>query len=382
MKDIPSAVFSDSKPHYELLDGLRGVAALLVICYHIFEGFATSPLDQHFNHGYMAVDFFFILSGFVIGYAYDDRWNTTLTLKGFFKRRLVRLHPMVIMGALLGAVSYCIQGCVKWDGSQVPFTMVLIALLLNIFLLPVVPGTGADVRGNNEMYPLNGPSWSLFFEYIGNILYALFIRKFSTRALTALVVVAGAGLASFGIFNLSGYGHLGVGWSMIDYNLLGGFLRLMFSFSVGLLMSRIFRPVKIKGAFWICSAVLAVLFTVPHLGGEGHLWINGLYESVCAIVIFPMLVWLGASGKTTDKITSNICKFLGDISYPLYVVHYPIMYLFYWWLWSGEEKIPFSQAWPTAIIVVAASILTAYVCMRFYDIPLRKWLASKFLAKK
>ena len=381
MKDIPSAAFSDSKPHYELLDGLRGVAALLVICYHIFEGFATSPLDQHFNHGYMAVDFFFILSGFVIGYAYDDRWKTTLTLKGFFKRRLIRLHPMVIMGALLGAVSYCIQGSVKWDGTQVPFTMVLIALLLNLFLLPVVPGTGADVRGNNEMYPLNGPSWSLFFEYIGNILYALFIRKFSTRALTVLVIAAAAGLASFGISNLSGYGHLGVGWSMIDYNLLGGFLRLMFSFSVGLLMSRIFKPAKVKGAFWICSAVLAVLFTVPHLGGSGRLWINGLYESVCAIVIFPALVWLGASGKTTDKVTSTVCKFLGDISYPLYVVHYPLMYLFYWWLWSGEEKIPFSQAWPVAVVVIIASIILAYLCLRFYDIPLRKWLASRFINK-
>ena len=381
MKDIPSAAFSDSKPHYELLDGLRGVAALLVICYHIFEGFATSPLDQHFNHGYMAVDFFFILSGFVIGYAYDDRWKTTLTLKGFFKRRLIRLHPMVIMGALLGAVSYCIQGSVKWDGTQVPFTMVLIALLLNLFLLPVVPGTGADVRGNNEMYPLNGPSWSLFFEYIGNILYALFIRKFSTRALTVLVIAAAAGLASFGISNLSGYGHLGVGWSMIDYNLLGGFLRLMFSFSVGLLMSRIFKPAKVKGAFWICSAVLAVLFTVPHLGGTDRLWINGLYESVCAIVIFPALVWLGASGKTTYKVTSTVCKFLGDISYPLYVVHYPLMYLFYWWLWSGEEKIPFSQAWPVAVVVIIASIILAYLCLRFYDIPLRKWLASRFINK-
>ena len=381
MKDIPSAAFSDSKPHYELLDGLRGVAALLVICYHIFEGFATSPLDQHFNHGYMAVDFFFILSGFVIGYAYDDRWKTTLTLKGFFKRRLIRLHPMVIMGALLGAVSYCIQGSVKWDGTQVPFTMVLIALLLNLFLLPVVPGTGADVRGNNEMYPLNGPSWSLFFEYIGNILYALFIRKFSTRALTVLVIAAAAGLASFGISNLSGYGHLGVGWSMIDYNLLGGFLRLMFSFSVGLLMSRIFKPAKVKGAFWICSAVLAVLFTVPHLGGTDRLWINGLYESVCAIMIFPALVWLGASGKTTDKVTSTVCKFLGDISYPLYVVHYPLMYLFYWWLWSGEEKIPFSQAWPVAVVVIVASIILAYLCLRFYDIPLRKWLASRFINK-
>ena len=77
-----------SKPHYGILDGLRGVAALMVIWYHIFEGFATSPIDQKFNHGYLAVDFFFILSGFVIGYAYDDRWKS-MKIKDFFKRRLI-----------------------------------------------------------------------------------------------------------------------------------------------------------------------------------------------------------------------------------------------------------------------------------------------------
>lgn len=91
MQKISSSAFADSKPHYVLLDGLRGVAALLVIWYHVFEGFATSPIDQKFNHGYLAVDFFFILSGFVIGYAYDDRWKTTMTQKEFFKRRLIRL---------------------------------------------------------------------------------------------------------------------------------------------------------------------------------------------------------------------------------------------------------------------------------------------------
>lgn len=106
MQQKTSAAFIDSKPHYELLDGLRGVASLLVIWYHVFEGFATSPLDQRFNHGYLAVDFFFILSGFVIGYAYDDRWKKTMTVGNFFKRRLIRLHPMVVIGCVLGAISY------------------------------------------------------------------------------------------------------------------------------------------------------------------------------------------------------------------------------------------------------------------------------------
>lgn len=289
MQKISSSAFADSKPHYVLLDGLRGVAALLVIWYHVFEGFATSPIDQKFNHGYLAVDFFFILSGFVIGYAYDDRWKTTMTQKEFFKRRLIRLHPMVVMGAVLGAITFCIQGCEQWDGTRVSISMVMLAMLLNLFLIPAVPGTGPEVRGNGEMYPLNGPSWSLFFEYIGNILYALFIRRLSTKALTILVVIAGIGLASFSIFNLSGNYHLGVGWSMIDYNLIGGFLRMLFAFSIGLLMSRIFKPVHIKGAFWMCSVATLVLLSMPYVGGHTSQWMNGIYDAVCTILIFPLL---------------------------------------------------------------------------------------------
>ena len=382
MEKTTSAAFADSKPHYELLDGLRGVAALVVMWYHVFEGFATSPIDQGFNHGYLAVDFFFILSGFVIGYAYDDRWKKTLTTREFFKRRLIRLHPMVIMGVVLGAITYYMQGCERWDGTQVGTSMLMLAMLLNLFLIPMAPGAAADVRGNSEMYPLNGPNWSLFFEYIGNILYALFIRKLSTRWLAVLVALAGAGLAGYAIGNGSGYGHLGVGWSLAGTNFPGGMLRLMFAFSAGLLMSRVFKPVHIRGAFWLCSLAVVVLLSMPHVGGTERLWLNGLYDSVCVIVIFPLLVWLGASGKATDSGTSRVCKFCGDISYPVYVVHYPFMYLFYAWLWGGEEKIPFAQAWPYALLVFFGSIALTYLILKVYDEPVRRWLARRFLKQK
>ena len=250
----PAAAFADTKPHYDILDGLRGVAALLVIWYHVFEGFATSPLDQRFNHGYLAVDFFFLLSGFVIGYAYDDRWRGRMTLGAFFRRRLIRLHPMVVLAAVLGAVAFCLQGSVRWDGTPVAFPTVLAAMLLAMLLLPVAPGAGAEVRGNGEMFPLNGPSWSLFFEYIGNILYALVLRRLSTRALAALVALTGTGLAAFAVGDLSGFGHLGVGWSLGDHNLLGGLLRLAFSFPAGLLLARIFRPVAVRAARRRCGS--------------------------------------------------------------------------------------------------------------------------------
>ena len=373
---ISAAAFADTKPHYDLLDGLRGVAALMVIFYHVFEAFATSPIDQRFNHGYLAVDFFFILSGFVIGYAYDDRWKT-MTTKDFIKRRLIRLHPMVVLGAVLGVIAFCIQGCEKWDGTQVSISMVMLALLINLFLIPAVPGSGPEIRGNGEMYPLNGPSWSLFFEYIGNIMYALFIRRMSTKALTALVVLAGIGLASFAIFNFSGAGHLGVGCTMEEYNLIGGFLRVLFSFSIGLLMSRVFKPIPVKGAFWICSLAIVVLLSMPYVGNGEALWMNGIYDSVCAILIFPMLVYLGASGKTTDKHSARICKFLGDISYPLYMVHYPLIYLYFGWV--KKENLTFAEAWPEAVALVVGSIVLAYISLKLYDEPVRRSLTKRFL---
>ncbi|WP_346701832.1 acyltransferase [uncultured Alistipes sp.] len=382
MENHASAAFADSKPHYELLDGLRGVAALVVIWYHVFEGFATSPVDQRFNHGYLAVDFFFILSGFVVGYAYDDRWKRrALTLTDFIKRRLIRLHPMVVLGAVLGAVTFCLQGSVQWDGTPVSFSSVLLALLLGLFLIPALPGSAPEVRGNGEMYPLNGPTWSLFFEYIGNLCYALFLRRLPTRWLAGFVTLTGAGLAAFAVGNGSGYGHLGVGWSLADHNLVGGSLRLLFAFPMGLLLSRVFRPVAVRGAFWICSLAIVGLLSVPYVGDGTVPWMNGLYDTVCVLVLFPLLVWLGASGRATDRKTSGICKFLGDISYPVYVIHYPFMYLFYAWLWRGDA-IPFAEAWPVAAGLFVGSILLAWMVLKVYDEPVRRWLTRRFLQRR
>lgn len=379
MQKISAAAFTDTKPHYELLDGLRGVAALLVVWYHVFEGyaFAQGSLIEGINHGYLAVDFFFILSGFVIGYAYDDRWSKSLTMKGFFKRRLIRLHPMVLMGALLGAITFFVQGCVQWDGTHVATSMVMLSLLCTLFFIPALPGARYEVRGNGEMFPLNGPTWSLFFEYIGNILYALFIRHLSNRALTVLVALLGIGWFSFASFDLSGYGNMGVGWTLDGMNFIGGLLRMLFPFSMGMLLSRNFKPIQVRGAFWICSIVLLVLFHVPYLEGMEPLCMNGLYESFCVILVFPFLIWIGASGKTTDKHSTMICKFLGDISFPLYIVHYPFMYLFYAWL-IEHQLYTLGETWQVVMCVYVWNVIVAYLCLKFYDEPVRKWLTRKF----
>ena len=383
MSNISASAFSDTKAHYDLLDGLRGVAALMVIWYHVFEGFAfaSNSAIETLNHGYLAVDFFFILSGFVIGYAYDDRWGKSLTMKDFFKRRLIRLHPMVIMGAVLGAITFCIQGSVQWDGTHVAISMIMLSLLCTIFFIPAMPGVGYEVRGNGEMFPLNGPCWSLFFEYIGNILYALFIRRLSNKALTVFVVLLGVALAAFAVFNVSTYGNIGVGWTLDGVNFLGGSLRMLFPFSLGMLMSRNFKAMKVKGAFWICAISLIALFSVPYLEGLEPLCMNGVYEAFCVIVAFPIILWIGASGTTTDKQSTKICKFLGDISYPVYVIHYPLMYLFYAWL-IENQLYTLGETWHVALCVFILSIILAYLCLKLYDEPIRKYLAKRLLSKK
>ncbi|QJD79812.1 acyltransferase family protein [Spirosoma rhododendri] len=370
--ELSANAFADTKPHYHILDGLRGIAALTVVCFHLFEAFATSHLDQKINHGYLAVDFFFILSGFVVGYAYDDRWQT-MTIQEFIKRRFIRLHPMVVIGAIIGAVMFYFQGCATWDVSAVSVPMLLIATCINACLIPAAPGF--EIRGVGEMFPLNGPTWSLLFEYIGNVLYAFILRTLSTGALALLVVLAGGGLAAFAIWGP--LGDICVGFALTDENLIGGFLRLLFSFSAGLLLARLFKPVDVRGIFWIGGLTIVVLAAIPRIGGPETLWMNGLYDTFCVVVVFPLLVYLGASEKTTSRTTIRACKFLGDISYPLYMVHYPFIYLYY--AWVKNENLTFAQSFPGALTLVIGSVLLAFLCLKWYDEPVRKLLAKRLL---
>lgn len=384
LRDTSQAQISSlfrQKPHYELLDGLRGVAALLVIWYHFFEGFATSGVDQKFNHGYLAVDFFFVLSGFVIGYAYDDRWKMGLTKGGFILRRLIRLQPMVVMAVCLGVISFIIQGCEHWDHTIAPTWAIVMSFVFGLFMLPAFPGMDVDVRGNGEMFPLVGPAWSLFFEYIGSILYAVWLHRLTNKVLGIVVVLSGMGLGIVALTNMSGAYSLGVGWSMANLGFFGGLMRLGFSFGIGLLISRGFKPIKVKGAFWICSIAIAIMMCLPYitLTGEPSI-LNAVYDLLCTWIVFPMVVFIGASGKTTDRHSKKICDFLGVISYPIYIIHYPVMYLFYSWVWNNGYT--FGDVWYVTVIIFLVLIPVAYFFVRFYDEPIRKWLTSKLKTKR
>ena len=383
-----TTTFADTKPHYELLDGLRGVAAILVVFYHIFEGFFFAEginteqwsIMTTLNHGYMAVDFFFILSGFVISYAYDDRWQR-MTIGSFFKRRLIRLHPMVIAGAVIGTITFIAAGCKGWYSDEtISIGWVMTAMLLTMLMIPALPGVPYEVRGNGELFPLNGPIWSLFFEYIGNILYALFIRRFSTKMLAAFTALLGIAYACFFVGDMSGCNAIVVGWTFDSgMNFGGSVLRMLFPFCMGMLIARTFKPRKVKGAFWICSIILAAVLSAPHIAKSqtSNISLNSLYEFICITAIFPLLVWLGACGNNGQSFTNTISKKLGEISYPLYLTHYPLMYVFYAWL-IDHKCYTLGEGWIGASIVTVSSIVLAFLLLKLYDEPVRKWLSQKF----
>lgn len=378
-----------SKPRFEILDGLRGVAAMIVVAFHLFETYSKGPSDQILNHGYLAVDFFFVLSGFVIGYAYDDRWGK-MNVWGFFKRRLIRLQPMVILGTLIGAFWFYFGGAPGFElVMQTPWWKLLLIVILGCLMFPTPPSM--DIRGWQEINSLNGAAWSLMWEYVANILYALFVRRFNVIVLAVMVTVSAfltidlcLNLDTFGLLEVRSYAKYTVigGFGLTPDQIYIGICRLLYPFFGGLLLYRLGKcRIKLnRGGMTWCSVAVAATLVVPHLGGIDHEWINGLYCAVVILLIYPAVVAAGAGSPLRGRRTTAICKFLGMISYPLYITHYPMIYVQMNWA-ARHADAPLSTHIWVAVSLFIASIAVAYASVKVYDIPVRAWLSERFLYK-
>ncbi len=378
---MPGAMDTPSSPaplqpraRYEVLDGLRGIAAILVVCFHLFEGHAENHFSQLLNHAYLAVDFFFVLSGFVIGYAYDGRWGKgTMSTWGFIRRRLIRLQPMIVFGSLLGLLlfpaTFMAEG---WEG-QASLGAVLLCTLLGALMIPITPAL--DVRGWDENYPLNGSQWSLFFEYAANLLYSLVFRFLSTRWLACATAVA-AGVSLLYVFRAPSGDYHG-GWAFTLTGLETGFARVLYTFMVGLLLSRLRWTLRVKKPFLTCGLLLACVLAMPRLGTEALLWPNALYEALCVLVVFPLIVMMGSSVVHTGGEDSGaLCRWCGRISYPLYLVQFPIALCYMRYIHSPQATV--WENWLWGLVAFAAALLLATLAERYYDRPLRAWLASRW----
>ena len=379
-----------SKPRFEILDGLRGVAAMIVVAFHLFETYSPGPKEQILNHGYLAVDFFFVLSGFVIGYAYDDCWSK-MTVWDFFKRRLIRLQPMVILGTLIGAFWFYFSAAPGFElVMQTPWWKLLLIMVLGCIMFPTPPSM--DIRGWQEINSLNGAQWSLLWEYVANILYALFVRRFS-KALLAVMVFLSAFLTIDLTMNLDVFGLLEVR-SYAKYTVIGGFgltpdqiyigiCRLLYPFFGGLLLYCISNwRIRLRhgGMLW-CSVAVVLTLVMPHIGGQTYEWLNGIYCAVIILFVYPAIVAAGAGSPLTGRKTTAVCRFLGLISYPLYITHYPMIYVQMNWA-AQHSDVPLGTHIWVAVSIFIASVAIAYASVKVYDIPVRAWLSEKFLRHK
>lgn len=372
------------RPRYEILDGLRGVAALMVVIFHISEAFSYDPVYKHFNHGFLAVDFFFVLSGFVTGYAYEQRMRSgQMSFILFFKNRLVRLQPMVLFGLLLGAMLFWLQASDYYPRiATTSVATVVLYVLLNFLMIPQTPEQ--NIRGNEELFSLNIPQWSLIYEYVANLLFGLLVWRMGRKSLLLLVMVFAVMLADCALsLNLFGLLHahdyplsLNAGFTWDVEHAYTGMARVGYSFFVGLLIFRCGRLVQVKGAFVWCSAIIVAVICVENVGGYAQPLLDGMYNLACTWIVFPLVVSMGAGSAVRGRYALPVCRFLGRISYPLYLVHYPLVYLFFAWIDTHREMGDSAVA-VTAVSIFLLSVALAWAVTVLYDEPVRKWLRRK-----
>ena len=353
---VEAANVRQTKPHFEVLDGLRGVAAVGVVTFHFMEMVIWNYSKLWIGHGFLAVDFFFCLSGFVMGYAYDDRLEK-MGLWTFLKARLIRLHPLVVLGTVLGLIALYANpfGITSGYGPG----KVALMFAASLLLIPY----GVMKERSQNLFSLNAPAWSLFWEYVANVVFGIALYRIKRGLLVVLTIIAAVLLcwAGYRAGNLSG------GWSA--RNFWDGGARVAFSFMAGLLVYRMGWRLRTRLGFGALSVLLVLALAMPYAKGG---WIR---EAAVIIVYFPLLIALGA-GATVSPRVERVCRFSGDLSYPLYMTHYSIV-----WIWGDfAEKHQLATQGMAPEVLCGAVIMVAFasLVMVAYDKPVRAYLRARW----
>jgi peptidoglycan/LPS O-acetylase OafA/YrhL len=350
------------KEHFLTLDFLRGVAALGVMEFHWLsqQGYTA------FGLGHLAVDFFFVLSGFVIAYSYEERLKSTMTAWRFAVVRLVRLYPMILIAIALGVFRAVARGHAAPEFAVNPVVLAT-AVVAN---LAMIPADFSKVGLNDFLFPLNGVLWSLFFELVANFAYAIIVRWLGMRLLLGLIAAGFAAICFFVVRQHS----MDFGFSVADW--LGGAARVTFSFFVGVLLYRLRNEFPIlrkpsAGALTL-GVILALVLALP---GHG----TAAIEFVMVVIGFPLFVILGANHVPTGFMAKVAATF-GALSYPFYAIHWPLL-----WIVTGVLKFAhvyanIDPAWMAIPVTVGIGAF-AWAILKLYDEPVRAWLTRRFLAR-
>ena len=340
------------KIKFVALDGLRGLAALAVVFFHAQQFLGAKPL---LPSAYLAVDFFFMLSGFIIAFAYEHKLNGSWTFRRFAVTRIFRLYPLYILGCAIVLAVQLAEGMgalpglwrIKWAGLSA-----LAAVIFAPFHSPIVGWT---------LFPLNPPAWSLFVELLINAAYGAVLFRLQNRTLAVLAV-----------------GFLvPLGWSLTAaeggdaylYFLRNLAPRVLYSFTAGVLIFRAYR------AGWlarmpaipfpmICIALLAS-FTIP---------VETIYGRAAAFIGvalgYPILMVAGIY-SAVGKRSVPLARFGELYSYSLSALHYPVLV-------CAAFAATITGASATALITAGSfiALLIAMAAQRYWDAPLSRKLST------
>jgi len=335
------------------------MAALAVGTLHASQifGVSASPFPA-----YLAVDFFFCLSGFVIAFAYDDRLVSGMNMLDFSLRRVIRLYPMIFIGILLGLVSTAGKLTLAGGhGMATTFGLAISALLL----LP------AGLFLHLQAFPIDNPIWSLFFEIFANGIYAVQKKYLDVSRVKYLGILFMVGLVLAEIIHRSG-SVASIGFNGF-HSFLYGFLRVVFSFFFGVAIFRFsisFEPFRLPSGLIILG--LGCLLFEP-FGSE--YW---AYDIFCIGLAFPLIVIFGA-GTELKAFPVRIMALFGNVSYPFYIIHQPIIRIVHGLMFKlGHVTVPPIIGAMIALVIAA---MTSYGFLSFYDEPTRAVLTRLFMRK-
>jgi peptidoglycan/LPS O-acetylase OafA/YrhL len=338
------------RPHLLVLDGLRGVAAYSVAIFHFYAGRALPS-------GWLAVDFFFILSGFVLAHAYGRKLAQGMSMVEFLLHRLVRLCPMIVLGAAFSTIVAILHDMMHPENSYTaPF---LVSATASAML--VVPDLWPN-RYSDRIFPLNPSEWSLFFELWVSIAFACIVRWLRPNMVTTMLLIA------LGAFSLWAVGEIG---GDNQTNFMSGFPRTFMCMFIGLLVHLAWERGASRGlgAGLVSLGLLTLMVfnsrDVPYLV---------LY--VGSVILFALVVFLGANARGGRR-QQAICKHLGALSFPVYMLHFPT-----WYLTAAVLKRAAIEPPYTVVAALLALTLLSYGALRWIDEPVRAWLRTMIATNK
>ncbi|MDB5440875.1 MAG: acyltransferase 3 [Caulobacteraceae bacterium] len=351
------------RKQYYTLHGLRGVAAIIVVFYHLWPYLRGR---QNFTPGaYLAVDLFFILSGFVIAHAYDRRLAGGMGFKAFAVLRMIRLGPLYYLGLLIAVIGI---GVGMISGARHAAAALITSILAGLAWLPTPPGLSVEP---SELFPLNGPAWSLLLEILVNFAYALVGPRLGPRALGGVILASGAALVWCALH----YGDLnhGAGW----HGGLVGVARVVFSFSLGVMMRRRMGATPYVSSNALSLMVLAAAAAVMVWPYQDR----APFDLATVFVAWPLVIYCGARFEASGRMQAWLGE-LGDLSYGLYATHVPVLML-------SAGLLTLAFGWPRddhshgyGFTVVGITVLFAALAHHLYDVPLRRRLTGWATAGK